>query len=118
MDLSIIENKKTELENEISEKLMEITGLNHIEIKISIEDNSRFNRLIVESNDLENYMYPKMFKKLNLCNFGGGCSNDVYWLPIRFNYEHWSLGRNGCECATFWISEDGNLIEVKNEMKE
>jgi hypothetical protein len=117
----------------ITDTLKKVTGLNHIELEITVDRRqgapgcgNEF--LIVESQELVNYAYPKMFKSLKIANFGGQwtkeCSPDfvgehnIYWLPIKYRYEHFDCGTNGSDICVFWIDAEGNITDSRNELEK
>jgi len=110
------------------EKILEkVTGLNFIKLEITV-DRARGGRefLVVESQELVNYAYPKMFKSLKITNFGGGwtkeCSPefvgecDIFYLPMKYRYEHFGIGSNGSNVCIFWIDAEGNITDWRNEL--
>lgn len=108
------------LEKEISEILSMVTGLRAIKLNLE-RKYYRENEIIeIKSNELQDYMYPKMFYKLYFSNFGGGWSEkeEQYWLPIHYRYEHFSGGTNGSDCITIWLDKNGNIINYMNELQK
>jgi hypothetical protein len=112
------------LKKKISEILCSITKLNHIDLTIDINDSVNGNNiLIVESNRLQDYMYPKMFKRLILSNFGGSWTfdeddEDLYYLPIHYRYDHFNKGSNGTSCAEFFITKNLEIKHYVNNLHE
>jgi len=116
--------KKGELEVALAEYLHRLTGLDDVRVSVEVDrTDNKGEYLSVESNELASYQYPKMFKSLKVGSFGGGWvpdfkrNEDVYWIPLRYRYEHFSGGRNGSEIATFWIAKDGTIVNYKNELE-
>ena len=92
--------------------LKAITGLNHVTLDIAI-DTDRFGDQVIsiESNELVDYQYPKMFSSLKLVNFGGGWTVGedgelLYWLPVDYRYFHFDGGSNGSGVVNFYLSPD------------
>jgi hypothetical protein len=95
------------------------TKLDDIRLELKIGHRRNGDEFLeVESNDLTKYHYPVMFKKLEIYNFGGGWSKDseLYWLPLRYGYEHFGGGRNGSSIGTAWISEYGEVTEYQSKL--
>jgi hypothetical protein len=118
---------KSNLVEALENHLKDITGLNHLELTLTFQRDRRDDEvLIITSNELVNYMYPKMLKSLHLRNFGGGWTKnivgqdevDAYWLPIHYSYKHFNGGGNGSDVAIFFITPDGKISDVRNELKE
>jgi hypothetical protein len=114
--------KKGELEIALADYLHRLTGLDDIKVLVDVDRIKNGERLSVTSNELANYQYPKMFKSLKVGDFGGGWTRlqgrePVYWLPIKYRYEHFSGGTNGSEIAIFWIKQDGTIANYRNELE-
>ena len=120
-------NKKFELTDENKTKIVDLikslTGLNHLELtfnpsEVGLHD-TLHDRLYITSNELANYQYPKMFKKLEVVNFGGEWSKDGndYWLPIQYHYEHFSGGTNGSSIVAIYITKTGEILRYYSELQ-
>ncbi len=115
----------------IVDTIKAITGLNHLELEFTVD--KRYpavtnERLYISSNDLASIQYPRIFKRLEVGNFGGGWSNNIgeaynkdgadYWLPIQYHYEHFSGGSNGSPIATFYITKTGKILRYVDQLKK
>ena len=67
------------LASKLEKTLEKITGLNCIKLKITVDRADRGGKefLNVESQELVNYAYPKMFKSLKIANFGGQWTKEL-----------------------------------------
>jgi hypothetical protein len=116
------------LASKLEKTLEKVTGLNFIKLKITVERRkgapgcgNEF--LNVESQELVNYAYPKMFKSLKLNSFGGQWTIDsrqreIYWLPMKYRYEHFDCGTNGSDVCVFWIDAEGKITNSRNELEK
>jgi hypothetical protein len=119
-------NKKFALTDEnmakITDLVKTITGLNHLELKFSPSEVGRgylHDRLYISSNNLVHYQYPRMFKRLEVVNFGGEWNKDGtdYWLPIQYHYEHFSSGTNGSAIIDLYIDKTGKILRYASELE-
>ena len=106
---------------DVADIVKKFSGLNHLELTVEIYE-GRFGAefMKIRSNELVDYMYPKMFKSLKVTEFGGNWSHPAhrYWLPLHYSYVHFGLGTNGSKLCYLSIDKYGNILEVSNELEE
>jgi hypothetical protein len=112
----------------ITDLIKSLTGLNHLELTFKTSEVSggylkgqlcMHDRLFITSNNLVHYQYPKMFKELEVVNFGGEWNKDGtdYWLPIQYHYTHFSNGTNGSSIAVIYIDKTGKILRYASELQ-
>ena len=104
-----------DLDSAVKNLEKEITRLIGIPVKFTYKiERDRFVKF--SSQDLAGPMKPRMFKKLNVVNWGGEINKDGHiWLNIKYEYEHIEGGSNGCDIAQIWIDKTGNVIEKRTK---
>ena len=111
----LIEN----LENAVKK----MTGLNDLNLTLEInkgQDGHEY--LSMDSNELAHYQYPRMFKSMKICIFGGGFGggwnkDGNFWLSVHYTYDHFSGGSNGSSIGDFFINDDGVILECRSHLK-
>lgn len=70
----------------------------------------------VETTGLAKHMNFHMFEEVWLHNFGGNLigKTNRYWLPINWGWTSISGGSNGTQAFTCYVSDAGEIVEVKS----
>lgn len=84
----------------------------------------RHTTITFTSPDLAKRMSPRMFKEMDIyanCNTVFDMSEEDrtdtkgedyrFLFNIRYSYEHFKGGSNGCDIGMAWFSEDGELVD-------
>ena len=123
MGKSFTEKNLSKVVEVLQDTLKAVTGLNHVTLDIAIDLDRVGDEVIsIESNDLVDYQYPKMFSSLKLVNFGGGWSKDendkpVYWLPVDYRYFHFGGGSNGSKVINFYLSPGLEILSSESKLQ-
>jgi hypothetical protein len=104
----------TAVENSINKTLEEIIGVNP-NIKVNAEDPSKYEAILISSDDLIVDVIPRMFKSLHIVSWGSTINADGNLLvKLDYSYTHFDGGSNGFSVADIWLDVDGNVVDVRN----
>jgi hypothetical protein len=88
------------------------------DVEVNVYDQCRGygKRIDVRTSDIASHMNFTMFEEICLADFGGGVmkgeSDDLYWLPINWGYQHKGGGGNSCEAFTVYFNDSGEIVKV------
>ena len=123
MGKSFTEKNLSKVVEVLQDTLKAVTGLNHVTLDIAIDlDRVGGEVISIESNDLVDYQYPKMFSSLKLVNFGGGWTVGedgelLYWLPVAYRYFHFDGGSNGSKVIDFYLSPGLEILSSESKLQ-
>lgn len=108
------------VEKNLSDEVSKIIGK---KVKLDVKLGPK--GLLVTSPDLSDAIGVRLFKSLHVKSFNYGINDKAelaedearYWVTLHYEWEYYGHGTNGTGIAAFWLTDDGDIKQVRSELK-